>query len=173
MRAPGSAVIAGSCSLATLAQVAHWQQAGRPALALDGVALARGEPVVAQALAWARERLSQGPVLVYSSLDAPALKAVQAAEGALAAGERVERAMAALAVGLVDAGVQRLVVAGGETSGAAVQALGVRQLRIGPAICPGVPWTMVEGRPLWLALKSGNFGGPGFFTEALALSEVA
>ena len=69
---------------------------------------------------------------------------------------------------LVAAGVRRLVVAGGETSGAVVQALGVRTLRIGPAICPGVPWTLAQDQPLKLALKSGNFGGPDFFAEALA-----
>jgi uncharacterized protein YgbK (DUF1537 family) len=66
--------------------------------------------------------------------------------------------------------VQRLVVAGGETSGAVVQALGVTTLRIGAAICPGVPWTQAEGRPLLLALKSGNFGGPDFFEQALETS---
>ena len=72
-------------------------------------------------------------------------------------------------------GVRRLIVAGGETSGAVVQALGVRQLRIGAAICPGVPWTQAEGAsfnppldaPLHLALKSGNFGGADFFDQAL------
>ncbi len=169
-----AAVLAGSCSTATLAQVAAWREAGRPALALDVRGLLHGEPVVEVALAWARERLNGGAVLIHSSLPAAELQALQAeAGGALAAGERVEQAMARLAAGLVEAGVQRLVVAGGETSGAAVQALGVRRLQIGAAICPGVPWTMAEGRPLWLALKSGNFGGPGFFAEALALSEGA
>ena len=69
--------------------------------------------------------------------------------------------------------MQRLVVAGGETSGAVVQALGVTALRIGPAICPGVPWTQAADRPLWLALKSGNFGGPEFFDEALRMSAAA
>jgi uncharacterized protein YgbK (DUF1537 family) len=68
-------------------------------------------------------------------------------------------------------------VAGGETSGAVVQALDVAALRIGAAICPGVPWTQAlraAGEPpLQLALKSGNFGGPDFFAEALAASEVA
>ena len=88
------------------------------------------------------------------------------------AGALVEHALAAIARGRVDAGTQRLVVAGGETSGAVVQALGVHTLRIGAAICPGVPWTQAvrsAGQaPLKLALKSGNFGGPEFFTEALA-----
>jgi uncharacterized protein YgbK (DUF1537 family) len=96
------------------------------------------------------------------------LKAVQAELGAARAGALVEQALAAIALGLIEVGVQRLVVAGGETSGAVVQALGVQRLRIGAAICPGVPWTQAAGRALWLALKSGNFGGPDFFTQALA-----
>jgi uncharacterized protein YgbK (DUF1537 family) len=80
----------------------------------------------------------------------------------------VEACLARIAQGLVDAGVRRLVVAGGETSGAVVQALGVYRLRIGAAIDPGVPWTQAEGRPLLLALKSGNFGSIDFFSKALA-----
>ena len=77
--------------------------------------------------------------------------------------------MATLAKGLVAAGVGRLVVAGGETSGAVVGALDVTALRIGPEIDPGVPWTASVGaKPLLLALKSGNFGAPDFFTKAFA-----
>jgi len=167
-----AAVLAGSCSSATAAQVAHWREAGHAALALDARALAAGAPVVEQALAWARSRLGSSPVLIHSTLAPAELKAVQAELGAGAAGEQVEQAMAAIARGLVDAGVQRLVVAGGETSGAVVQALEVQRLRIGAAICPGVPWTQAEGRALWLALKSGNFGGPAFFSDALAMSAL-
>ena len=95
------------------------------------------------------------------------LQAVQAQLGAQHAGALVEAALADIARGLVEAGVQQLVVAGGETSGAVVQALGVQRLRIGAAICPGVPWTQAAGRALWLALKSGNFGGVDFFAQAL------
>ena len=175
----GGVVLAGSCSQATQAQVRHWQQAGRPSLAIDARALARGEPVAAAALRWAEANL-QSPtqkneagaaVLIYTTAPADELQAVQAELGALRAGALVEHGLAQIACGLVAQGVRRLVVAGGETSGAVVQALGVSQLRIGPAICPGVPWTQVEGRPaddaLHLALKSGNFGGPDFFDQAL------
>ena len=183
-----AAVLAGSCSLATNAQVQRWQHAGRPAFAIDPRALARGEPVAAQALAWARgqgqgQGQGQGlqapegitaPVLLYATSSAEDLKKVQAELGAMQAGALVEDCLASIARGLVELGVQRLVVAGGETSGAVVQALGVTRLRIGPAICPGVPWTQAEGRPtgspLHLALKSGNFGGPDFFDEALRMS---
>ena len=171
--AGAAAVLAGSCSTATCGQVENWRAAGRPERAIDALALANGTPVVEHTLAWARARLETEPVLIHSSLPPARLGAVQAALGVAAAGEHVERAMAAIAVGLVDSGVQRLVVAGGETSGAVVQALGVQKLRIGEAICPGVPWTQAEGRPLWLALKSGNFGGPAFFSEALAMLPAA
>jgi uncharacterized protein YgbK (DUF1537 family) len=164
------AVLAGSCSTATQGQVAHWIAAGRPALRIDPLALARGEPVAAQALAWA---LAQADApLVYATADAATLAQTQATLGVAEAGALVEHALAHVARGLADAGTQRLVVAGGETSGAVVQALDVHTLRIGAAICPGVPWTQAvraAGQaPLQLALKSGNFGGPAFFTEALA-----
>jgi uncharacterized protein YgbK (DUF1537 family) len=163
-----AAVLAGSCSLATQGQVAAWRAAGRPARAIDARALAAGKPVVADALAWARDPLAAGPVLLHATLAPDELKAVQADLGVAEAGALVEQALATIAQGLLKLGVQRLVVAGGETSGAVVQALGVQRLRIGAAICPGVPWTQAGGRPLWLALKSGNFGGPCFFEEALA-----
>ena len=162
-----AAVLAGSCSQATQGQVAQWRAAGRPALALDVRALAAGRPVVDEILAWAQPLLAAGPVLVHATVAPEDLQAVQGDLGAARAGDLVEAALGRIATGLVDSGVQRLVVAGGETSGAVVQALGVAQLRIGAAICPGVPWTQVLGRPLWLALKSGNFGGPRFFEEAL------
>jgi 3-dehydrotetronate 4-kinase len=163
-----AAVLSGSCSVATNAQVARWQAAGRPLHTLDPRALARGEPAVATAVQWARDRLAHGPVLIAATAAPEQLRAVQAELGAARAGELVEHALAQIACALVEAGVHRLVVAGGETSGAVVQALGVTTLRIGPAICPGVPWTQAQGRPLKLALKSGNFGGPDFFAEALA-----
>ena len=162
-----SAVLSGSCSQATLAQVKTWQDTGRPAFAIDPRALARGDAVADAAIAWASERSAREPVLVYASAAPDALRSVQAELGAAHAGELVERCLAQIAHALVERGVQRLVVAGGETSGAVVNALGVTQLRIGAPICPGVPWTQAEGRPLQLALKSGNFGGPAFFAEAL------
>lgn len=161
------AVVSGSCSQATNAQVAHWRAAGLPALALDVRALAAGAPVVQQALDWA-SRFDTQPVLVHATAAADAVQAVQAELGVSRAGELVEHALAAIAQGLVAAGVRRLVVAGGETSGAVVQALGVTQLRVGPVIDPGVPWTQAEGQALLLALKSGNFGAVDFFSRALA-----
>jgi len=167
----GSAVLSGSCSLATNAQVQRWREAGRPAFAIDPRALARGEPVATHAITWANSQARDAVPLVYATADAQQLQAVQAELGAVQAGALVEACLAQIARGLVEHGVHRLVVAGGETSGAVVQALGVTQLRIGAAICPGVPWTQADhsraGTRLHLALKSGNFGGPDFFIEAL------
>ncbi|WP_163560373.1 3-oxo-tetronate kinase [Halomonas sp. NO4] len=174
--AAGSAlVLSGSCSRATLGQVAHFLERHSPdsprGFALDPLKLAEDERHLAQALAFAREALADsGPVLVYASADPERVQAAQAALGVERAGELVEHALGELARTLVDEGVGRLVVAGGESSGAVVSALGIRQLRIGDQIDPGVPWTQapLPGReaPLSLALKSGNFGGPDFFTRA-------
>ena len=163
-----SAVVAGSCSAATQAQVAHFVAAGGEAFAIDPLLALAGRDLVTEALSWAGPRLSRRPVLVYATAPAESVRAVQARLGADAAGALVEDILARVARGLVARGVARLVVAGGETSGACVQALGVTQLRIGPQIEPGVPWChAVRGSDgLHLALKSGNFGGVDFFSRA-------
>lgn len=159
-----AAVLAGSCSAATLGQIAAFKGAH---LALDTDAICRGENVAAKALDWAKGKLDNGPVLLSASDKPDAVKALQAKYGIEASSQAIERTMAALARGLVASGVGRLVVAGGETSGAVVGALDVTALRIGPEIDPGVPWTAsVAQKPLLLALKSGNFGAPDFFTKA-------
>jgi 3-dehydrotetronate 4-kinase len=161
-----SAVVAGSASAATLAQVEHMKRT-HPALAIDPLALADGRDVAGEILAALKPRLGVEPVLVYATAPPEEVKRVQEKLGRERAGALVEQALAKIAAGLVEAGVRRLVVAGGETAGAVVQALGVKALRIGPQIDPGVPWTAsVAERPLALALKSGNFGGPDFFLKA-------
>jgi len=161
-----AAVLAGSCSAATLGQIANFKGAH---LALDTDAICRGEPVGDQALAWAKGKLGNGPILLSASDKPEAVKALQQKYGVEKSSHAIENTMAALAKGLVAAGVGRLVVAGGETSGAVVGALDVTALRIGPEIDPGVPWTASVGqKPLLLALKSGNFGAPDFFTKAFA-----
>ena len=164
-----AAIVSGSCSIATNGQVVDFIRKGGAAYSLDPLKLAAGEPEVERALAWAAPLLQRGPVLVYSTAEPQAVKAIQARLGVSDAGFMVEHAIAAIARGLVDAGVNRMIVAGGETSGAVVQALGVTALRIGPQIDPGVPWTStVGGKSILLALKSGNFGTPDFFTKAFA-----
>ena len=164
-----SAVISGSCSTATLAQVAA-MRARRPVFEIDPLALAEGEDLATKAIAWAAPQLKSGPVLISASAPPEKVNAVQQKLGRERAGALVEQALAAVAHGLVDRGVRRLVVAGGETSGAVVQVLGVTGLRIGPQIDPGVPWTATIDQPsLALALKSGNFGGPDFFLRAFEM----
>jgi len=164
------AIVSGSCSAATNAQVADFIARGGAAFAVDPLVLVSGEGEVDRALAWAMPRLNDGPVLIYSTSDPERVRAIQQRLGGSAAGEAIEQGLAAIARGLVERGVRQLVVAGGETSGAVVQALEVGMLRIGPQIDPGVPWTFAEGRiPLLLALKSGNFGTADFFTKSFGL----
>jgi uncharacterized protein YgbK (DUF1537 family) len=167
------AVVSGSCSLATQAQVAHFKSSGRPAMAIDPASLMNGQSdaVVRQVLAWAAPLLKDGPVLVYSTAEPDAVKAVQAQLGVAEAGALVEHALGSVARGLVDLGVQQLVVAGGETSGACVQALGIAQLQIGPQIDPGVPWCHAPSAQggVHIALKSGNFGTDDFFSKAFGV----
>ncbi len=162
------AILSGSCSLATQAQVARAIAAGCPAFKIDPLRLADGEDLVAKALDWATPLLSGNrPPLIYATADADNVRAAQARIGAVPAGALVEQALTRIAQGLVERGVRQLIVAGGETSGAVVSALNVTGLHIGPQIDPGVPWTLSLGAsPLALALKSGNFGAPDFFTQA-------
>ena len=173
-RAGGArAVLSGSCSVATNRQVQAFIAAGHPALAIDPLRIAGGDDVAAQALAWAAPLLARGPVLIYSTAQPQDVKAVQGRLGVDEAGAMVERTIAAVARGLVaQLGVRQLVVAGGETSGACVQALGVAQMQIGRQIDPGVPWCYAQtgsGAGVHLALKSGNFGADDFFAKAFAM----
>jgi uncharacterized protein YgbK (DUF1537 family) len=167
------AVVSGSCSVATNAQVAHFMASGRPSRRIDPASLMHGQAatVVQQVLAWAAPLLPAGPVLVYSTAEPATVKQVQAQLGVAQAGSLVEEALAAVARGLVDLGVQQLVVAGGETSGACVQALAMVQLQIGPQIDPGVPWchAPTASGGVHMALKSGNFGTEDFFTKAFTV----
>lgn len=163
-----SACLAGSCSQATLQQVAG-AEAIMPVLRLDPARLLAGDDVVAEALAFADKHLASGPVLIATSAPPEAVRALQAAHGVDAAGHAIEAALAAIAEGLVARGVRRLVVAGGETSGAVVDRLGLTAFLLGPEIAAGVPVLRTAGRPepMLLALKSGNFGGADFFGRAL------
>lgn len=165
------AIVSGSCSVATNAQVHHWLQAGKPAFSIDPLAIAAGRDLVAQALAWAQVHLTHGPVLIYATAESQAVQAIQNRLGAHQAGALVEQTLSEIARGLIGQGVRQLIVAGGETSGAVVQALAVDRMVIGPQIDPGVPWTCVTtplapGESVHIALKSGNFGTEDFFSKA-------
>lgn len=159
-------VLSGSCSLATQGQVEH-MRGDHETFQLDPIAIAQGRDVAAEAIDWARSRIGDKPVLIYSTAAPEQVGAVQSKLGREHSGALVEETMGKIAKELVAAGVRRLVVAGGETSGAVVSALGVEGLHIGREIDPGVPWTFSIGEPrLALALKSGNFGTRDFFTKA-------
>jgi uncharacterized protein YgbK (DUF1537 family) len=162
-----AAVLAGSCSRATLGQIGFARD-HVPVFELDPLAAPDAAGLAAGAIAWASDKLGATPVVIAASAPPDKVAAVQQALGREAAGALIEAAMARIAAALVERGVRRLVVAGGETAGAVVSRLGVRTLLIGREIDPGVPWTYAEGgdAPLLLALKSGNFGGREFFLKA-------
>jgi uncharacterized protein YgbK (DUF1537 family) len=146
-------------------------------LHLDPERLVAGNEEARRALAWAKERLEDGPILIASSSKPDEVSALQKRHGREAAGHAIEQAMADIAEGLVQAGVRRLVVAGGETSGAVVDRLAIPGFLVGAEIAPGVPVLRAvgvkggeaTGSEMLLALKSGNFGGPDFFSDALTL----
>lgn len=182
------AIVSGSCSLASNRQVAHFKQQGLPSFAIDPTPLIPDQADVASLVAqirnWARPLLNHHrPVLIYATTDAHGLAQLHAKCDAHRLGSRIEQLMGKVVQDLVEDGVGQLVVAGGETSGACVQALAIDQMQIGPQIDPGVPWcfsslSAAGPRPggLHLALKSGNFGSEDFFTKAfggLAPKEAA
>lgn len=166
------AIVSGSCSQATNLQVESFQNLGGATYSVNPLDLTEKsvEQLVGEVLAWAEPQLLLGPVLVYSSAGPDRVKEVQAQLGVQAAGSSIESLLGLVAKGLVALGVGQLLVAGGETSGACVKALGIDQMQIGQQIDPGVPWCYAEvhDKPLHLALKSGNFGAPDFFTNAFS-----
>lgn len=165
------ACLAGSCSQATLQQIANAERI-MPVLRLDPDRILTGANETQRALDWAKERLAQGPVLIASSATPTDVAALQARHGRDAAGHAIEQAMADIAEKLVKSGVRRLVVAGGETSGAVVDRLGIPGFLVGAEIAAGVPVLRAvdaAAGEMLLALKSGNFGGAEFFSDAIRL----
>ncbi|MBB3285494.1 MULTISPECIES: 3-oxo-tetronate kinase [Rhizobium] len=163
--AGGSIVLSGSCSAMTRKQVVNY--AGKVAsLQLDPVVLA--EEGAGTALEWLRQQSPDAPKLIYATAEPDEVRQAQERLGRDKAGQVVENALSEIARAAFDGGTRRFVVAGGETSGAITQALGAAHLTIGPEIAPGVPWTFTTlgGETVALALKSGNFGGETFFTDA-------
>ena len=166
-----SLIISGSCSKATNQQV-QWMQSKCASLEIDIPAILRDPKLaLSQVVQWAEALGNEDRLLIYSTADAERVSQIQAQFGNLVAAEAIEQFLANVAATFVkQLGVTRLVLAGGETSGAIVKKLGVGSLRIGPEICAGVPWTetLGEGR-LAMALKSGNFGDEDFFDRALEM----
>jgi len=168
------AIVSGSCSAATQRQVASFVGSNLPAFRVDPLRIAAGVDVAAEALQWATPLLADSTVLVYSTAEPADVTDIQQRLGVRQAGDMIEGMLATITRRLVERGVRQLVIAGGETAGACVQALGVAQLQIGSQIDPGVPWchalTDVGGSAaIHLALKSGNFGSDDFFTRSFAL----
>lgn len=165
-----AACLAGSCSQATLQQIANAERV-MPVLHLDPDRIITGASEAQRALDWARPRLAEGPLLIVSSATPDQVAALQARHGRDAAGHAIEQAMADIAESLVKSGVRRLVVAGGETSGAVVDRLKIPGFLVGVEIAAGVPVLHSVGAEadMLLALKSGNFGGAEFFSDALRL----
>jgi len=166
-----AACLAGSCSQATLQQVASAERV-MPVLHLDPEQVIAGKEEARRAIGWARDRIKDSPLLIASSSTPAEVAALQSRHGRDAAGHAIEQAMADIAEGLVAAGVRRLVVAGGETSGAVVDRLKIPGFLVGAEISAGVPVLRAVGASageMLIALKSGNFGGAEFFSDALAL----
>ncbi len=166
-----AACLAGSCSRATLQQIANAESV-MAVLHLDTEQIIAGQGEVRRALGWAAQRITEGPILIASSSTPEEVTALQSRHGRDAAGHAIEQAMADIAEGLVRSGVRRLVVAGGETSGAVVDRLGIPGFLVGAEIAAGVPVLRAVGAKegeMSLALKSGNFGGVSFFSDALDL----
>ncbi|PDT53362.1 MULTISPECIES: 3-oxo-tetronate kinase [Sinorhizobium] len=166
-----AAIVAGSCSAATLRQL-EIAERSMPVLRLDTEKLLRGSDEISAAIAWAGERISAGPIVIAASASPDVVSRLQAHYGREASGHAIETATATVASELVARGVKRLVVAGGETSGATVDRLAIPAFLIGPEIAPGVPVLRTVGNAqgdMLLALKSGNFGGDDFFATALAM----
>lgn len=166
------AIISGSCSQATNLQVEHFKSLGGAAYAVNPLDLNQKstEQLLQEILTWVQPRLLLGSVLIYSSATPERVKEVQSQLGVQAAGSAIENLLGMVAQGLLGFGVGQLLLAGGETSGACVKALGIDQMQIGQQIDPGVPWcyAVAQNKPLHLALKSGNFGTPDFFTHAFS-----
>ncbi|MGY0055626.1 3-oxo-tetronate kinase [Streptomyces sp. LZ34] len=165
-----AAVLAGSCSARTLEQIARFRAAGLPSLHLDVLAAAAGRDVTGEALTWYAAQDPELPVLIHASASPEELAAVQARLGVAEAAAQAEELLGALALHLVERGVRRLLVAGGETSGAVTAALGIRTVLVGEEADPGVPWTYATAKTgdLALMLKSGNFGAADLFIRALS-----
>lgn len=160
------AALSGSCSRATRGQVAHHIGLGEPALEIDPREILSETFSAIDAAEWALGQ--DGVPLIYSSADPKAVSAIQSEYGTETVAHALEDFFADVARYLVDGGVTRLITAGGETSGAVVEALGIDQMEIGPEIDPGVP-AIRAGEDLVLALKSGNFGSRDFFDKAARL----
>ena len=160
-------VLSGSCSNATRAQVARYMKA-HPHLEVTADAVMHGRLTGQSVASFLLEHRHEAPI-AFSSADPDVVAKAQEAFGREAVAEALEGLFAEVAREVTEAGVSRLITAGGETSGAIVSGLSLQALEIGPEIDPGVPALRAVGRPLVVALKSGNFGAEDFFEKAAGI----
>jgi uncharacterized protein YgbK (DUF1537 family) len=163
-----SAVLAGSCADRTFEQLEHF--GGRnPVLMLELARAADGHDLAAEALAWAAEKIPAGPVAIATSARPDTVAALQKRIGRRRAAALGESVLARIAAGLHRSGVRRFVIAGGETSGAVVEALGAPVLEVDRFVSPGLSRAVIPGPdPVSLYLKSGKLGPIDMFETALA-----
>ncbi|WP_158087077.1 3-oxo-tetronate kinase [Mycobacterium aquaticum] len=162
---PGpAAILAGSLSRATRGQV---QAFDGPTLTLGVIDLVDGDHAVRRSLDFADRHLAGSPLLITTDHDAIGVRSGATGLSPAQVSRRIELTMGRIAIGLQRLGVRRFIVAGGETSGAVAEALALRSARIGPDISVGVPWLVADDSGLAIAFKSGNFGGPSFFRDAV------
>jgi uncharacterized protein YgbK (DUF1537 family) len=167
---PPIAILSGSCSSATISQVDS-VRASLPTWTLDPLAISADPAQLDGVIAQASDAVRRGSVLVASTADPSRVSQAQQRLGRGVAAALLEAAFGRIAIALAVAGVRTFVVAGGETSGAVLQALGIHVLEFGGEIDPGVPWVYsVDPEGFRFALKSGNFGSPQFFARALGMT---
>ena len=165
-------LLAGSCSPATLAQIAYFESQGGIAKKLEPALVLDHSPEEAAQSLWRFLENHRGqPVLIYSSETAEQLQATRKLAGGRPLSPLLEETVALLASRAVERGWRRLIVAGGETSGAVTRKLGLNSYDIGASVAPGVPVLIPPQFPeLRIVLKSGNFGQKDFFFRALEIT---
>ncbi|MBS1889092.1 MAG: four-carbon acid sugar kinase family protein [Actinobacteria bacterium] len=164
-----AAILVGSLSRATRAQVATFDG---PVLRLAVEEMAAGDAALGRMAAFVGEKLGDEPMLITTDFGESRTRGGVAGAVQDGVARRIERTMGRMGAELERLGVRRLIVAGGETSGAVADALGLKAARIGPDISVGVPWMVAADRPLAVAFKSGNFGSPTFFDDALEAADA-
>jgi uncharacterized protein YgbK (DUF1537 family) len=168
-----SAVLCGSCAPATLEQLDHFA-ARHPVWRIDLAKDADKPGLVDAVAAWAIQRLPEGPVAIATSGDKAAVAQAQARFGVDGASQRSDRLIGDIGKRLHDAGVRQFVVAGGETSGQVMSALGVRQVVVAPEDDMLGGYCHAPGADgVSLVLKPGTYGDPNFLFSALARLEEA
>ena len=162
-----AAVLVGSVGPVATAQLAEFAR-HHPVLAIDILDERPEAALVAEALQWADQHIGTDPIALTTAAEQEAVEKAQRAHGPLAAARKAERLLASVAKGLVERGVRRLAVAGGETSGSIVESLGIRQVRAFPDEGLGTGFCVAEVPVhLSLYLKPGKLGADDVLLRAV------